>query len=172
MGRRVELVTVPREWGGRDAGKIFKLRERSALDAERWAVRMIAALKGTTGQIRDEIAHLGMQAIAIAMANAFLGSNLDTEKFIDLLNEMMNTCVQIVRDPGVPDPLDAGMPLGTALVSDDDIEEIRTVLWLRSEVLRIHTNFSFTEVLLNWISRMNYLQESSITPTSPLPSDT
>ncbi len=151
--RKKEYVRVPGEWGGRDAGKTFEITEAPATAAEKWAWRLIIALKGTTGEIPEGIAHLGYVAIAIRGFNAFLASDVDYAKLEPLLDEMMD-CVRIVRDPSSIDKA-TGDPVATSLMSDgSDIEEIRTLGWLRSEVLRIHTGFSFTGALSTWASFM------------------
>ena len=147
--RKSEIVAVP-EWGGRDEGKLFKITEWDAFRAEKWAWRMGLALKGTNGELPDTIARLGMVGIAVRTINAILSADVDPAKLMPLLDEMM-TCVKIVRDPSVRDPA-TGQPLAVDLVGQDDIEEIRTVGWLRSEVLRIHTNFSATAALSALIS--------------------
>jgi hypothetical protein len=134
--RKSEIVAVP-EWGGRDEGKLFKITEWDAFRAEKWAWRMGLALKGTNGELPDAIARLGMVGIAVRTINAILSADVDPAK--------------IVRDPSVRDPA-TGQPLAVDLVGQDDIEEIRTVGWLRSEVLRIHTNFSATAALSALIS--------------------
>lgn len=150
-GRKSEFVSVPTAWGGRDAGHVFKITEMPAARAEKWALKAIIALKGTAGQIPDSLAPLGMVAVAIRGINAFLASDVDFAKMEPLLDEMM-TCVQIVRDPGARSG--DGEMIATNIVSDDDIQEVRTVAWLRSEVLRLHTNFSFIDAMLEWVSKM------------------
>ena len=57
--RKSEIVAVP-AWGGRDAGKLFKITEWDAMRAEKWAWRMALALKGTSGQLPENVARLGM----------------------------------------------------------------------------------------------------------------
>jgi hypothetical protein len=155
MPRKKETVRVPAEWGARDANKLFLLTEMSAADAEKWGLRMFLVVKGTSAQIPDGMAALGMIAVAIRGINAILAADIEWTKLEPLLDEMM-TCVQIVRDPSHPD-------VATALVSADDIEEARTIGWLRSEVLRLHTNFSFTEALSKWASIMT--SQTSPSPT-------
>lgn len=140
-GRKTELVRVP-EWGGRDAGKIFKITEMAAGPAEKWALRFILALKGTTAAIPESLAPYGMIAIAIRGINSFLASDVDYSKLEPLLDEMFS-CIEIVRDIAHP-------TVASALISDDDIEEVRTRGWLRSEVLRLHTGFSFLDALSVW----------------------
>lgn len=152
MGRKSEIVRVPiADWSGRDGGKVFKLTEWPAARAEKWALRLFLALKGTTAQVPETLAPYGMVAVAIRGINSFLASDADWSKLEPLLDEMME-CVQIVRDPFATDV--TGSPVATPIVSDDDIEEVRTRGWLRSEVLRIHTNFSLVEALLEWLATL------------------
>lgn len=151
MSRKIELVVVPTTIGaGRDAGKTFKITEMAAIPAEKWAWRFFIALKGTTASIPEEIAPLGMIAVAIRGLNSFLAADVDFAKLEPLLNEMM-TCVECIRDVNAIDKM-TGLPVATKVVSPDDIEDITTVAWLRSEVLRVHTNFSLVDGLLSWVA--------------------
>lgn len=145
-GRKVEDVTVPAEWGARDKGKVYRITEASAAQAEKWGYRLVIALKGTTAAIPESIAPLGLIAVAIRGFNSFLAADVDFAKLEPLLDEMMS-CVQIIRDRSVP-------YMASPLISDDDIEEVKTIMWLRSEVLRIHTNFSLVEAALTWVASM------------------
>lgn len=156
--RKREIVQVPAGFG-RDAGKQFQITEMSAARAEKWAVRFIIALKGTTAAIPPELETLGMVGVAIRGINSFLAADVDFAKLEPLLDEMFE-CVQIVRDPAVRDR-SSGEPIATPLVSPDDVEEIGTRAWLRSEVLRVHTNFSLHAFLSAWLER------TMATTTSP-----
>jgi hypothetical protein len=154
--RKSEIVVVP-NWGGRDDGKHFLITEWDAFRAEKWAWRAFIVLKGTTAQIPLDIARLGMVGVAIRAINAVLAADVDETKLIPLLDEMW-TCVQMVRDPSTK--------VATPLVGTDDVEEIRTVGWLRSEVARLHTSFSASEALSELISaleRSNPPEDSSTT---------
>ena len=144
--RKSEIVTVP-EWGGRDAGHLFKLTEMPAVRAEKWALRMGIVLKGTKAEIPSTVAPLGMIAVAIIGLNMILAADIEFEKLEPLLDEMMD-CVQIIRDPMARDI--QGQMVATRIITDDDIQEARTISWLRLEVLRVHTNFPFFEDLCNW----------------------
>jgi hypothetical protein len=173
--RRTETVVVPDDEGfGRDAKKHFQIKEVPALQAEKWFWRLVIALKGTSAQIPENIASYGMAGIAIITAraiNAFFASDVDWQKLEPLMDELM-TCVKIIRNPSANDRA-TGVPLATDLKGQDDIEEIKTIVWLRSEVLRVHTNFSFTEGLLNLVSMISKPQtDSSTTSTSPPSSGT
>ena len=136
-GLKVLDVTIP-AWGGRDAGKTFRITEMPAAQAERWGWRMMLVLKGSNGNIPMGIASMGMVAVAIVTLNAFLQSEIDHEKLQPLLDEMLG-CVTMVRDKRRPE-------LTTKLTAFD-IMEVKTRLWLRSEVLRLHTDFSPADAL-------------------------
>lgn len=159
---RTEIVTVPASWGARDAGKMFRITEMPALRAEKWAWRLFLAVKGTSGQVPDSLAPLGMVAVGLRGINAFLASDVEWEKLEPLLDEML-TCVGLVRDPTTKDPVNDG-PLASAIMPETDIFEVKTLGWLRSEVVRIHTNFSFIEATLNWLAT---LPKDSTISTSP-----
>lgn len=143
--RNSEMVNVPATFG-RDANKLLKITEMPALQAEKWAWRLICALKGTSIEVPENYEKMGMIAIARRALNGFLASDVDFDKLDPLLDEMLK-CVEIVLDKARPDitqPLDAMSQL----------EEIQTIPWLRSEVLRIHTGFSIAEPLLTLVSAM------------------
>lgn len=140
--RKKESVVVP-AMGGRDDGKTFAIEEMPAAKAEKWAWRMFIALKGTSAEIPQEVAGLGMVGVAIRGINAFLAADVRFQDIEPLLDEMM-TCVMIVRDPRYPAVVAALIP--------EDVEEVRTMGWLRSEVLRIHTGFSGAEAFSHLVS--------------------
>lgn len=142
--RKSELVTVPKWDGSRDSGKMFLITEMSAGDAEKWAMRMFIALKGNGGELSEGLAKLGIVGIQIATLNAFLRADIDPDVLEPLFDKMMD-CVQIVRDPRHPDVV-------TPLASPDDTEDVRTRIWLRGEILRIHTGFTGAEIYFMLIS--------------------
>jgi hypothetical protein len=146
--RKTKIVQVPPGWGDgfRDTGKTFLLTEMSAAAAEKWAWRMMLALKGTSGHIDPAVQKLGIVGVAIAGLNAFLKAPVKPEEIEPLMDELLN-CVTVCRDPHHPEVF-------TKIVSDDDIQEVRTRLWLRSEVLALHTNFSMGEALWRLISML------------------
>lgn len=144
--RKVETLKAPASCG-RDAGKLYRITEMAAVRAEKWAVRaLMLVTNGNGGQIPEHVASLGMEGIFIAGINVILRSRMDYEELEPLLDEMM-TCIEIVRDPRTPE-------IATALVSDDDIEEVGTRIWLRGEVLRLHTGFSVSAALSALISKV------------------
>lgn len=155
--RKKEIVVVPKI-GGRDDGKMFLIDEMPAAQAEKWALRMFIALKGTSAAVPDDVARFGMVGVAIRGLNAFLAADVRFQDIEPLLDEMI-TCVRIVRDARHPE-------VATALMADD-IEEVATRAWLRSEVLRIHTGFSMGDALSKLISAVTS-PDSQNTQTSPL----
>lgn len=149
--RKIEDVTVPQTFS-RDAGKVFRITEWSAKRADDWVVRMSLAYNRGGGDLpmMSALAGRGMEAVAYVGIQTFLRGQIKAEEVIPILDELLE-CVQIVRSLKAIDQV-TGLPLATPIVSDDDIEEVRTRWWLRSEVLRIHTGFSLAEVLSKWIS--------------------
>lgn len=148
MSRKREIKTVPAGYG-RDTGKNFLIEESDARKAEKWAWRLFLVVKGTSAQVPEEIAPLGMIAVAIRGINSFLAADVDFAKLEPLLDEMIE-CVKIVRNMKVIDPV-TGQPQGSTMISGDDIEEVQTLIWLRSEVVRIHTNFSLLDGVSSWV---------------------
>jgi hypothetical protein len=143
--RKSERVSVPATWGERDAEKVFVLTEMSALKAEKWLYRLMSAFNSSNASLPGNVAGIGWEGLAVFGINAFFQSNVSFEKVEPLLDELMD-CVAIIRDRrGAPD-------VATKLVSAD-IEEVKTVMWLRSEVIKLHTGFSLADALSELISR-------------------
>jgi hypothetical protein len=164
--RKKLVVTVPPGYG-RDSNppKHFLLTEWPAARAEKWGYRMALVLKGSSAQLPLEVARLGMAGIALCGLNVILAADVDPEKLEPLLDQMME-CVKIVRVATVKDPTDPQYPLADALHGEDDIEEPRTIMWLRSEVFRLHTDFSPADALSALLQEAKKFSMPS-TPTSP-----
>jgi len=129
MARHTKLVVIEAE--GRDKGKVFKITEMDAMQAERWATRLLLGLAKSGVEIPDGIEEAGMAGVATLAIKAIGGINFaDAEP---LLDEMM-TCVKIMPDPKHPDVERAWLK--------EDFEEVATLLQLRKEVFELHTNFS------------------------------
>jgi hypothetical protein len=139
-----EVVAVPFPAPNRDAGKLFLLEEQPATVMEKWWLRLIIAAKGTAAEVPPEVAAMGIVGICIRGLNSFLRADVDPDKLEPLLDQMLSW-IKIVRDPKHPE-------VATTIVSADDIRELPTLLWLRSEVLRIHINFSIYDGLSTLIS--------------------
>lgn len=156
--RKVEFVTVP-DWGKRDAGKVFKITEWGARRAETWAWGMVFALKGTSGEIPEDIARMGMVGVAIKLTNTVLKADVNFAAVKPFYDELIDECVLIVRDPTNRDRV-TQQPIATALM-DGDFAEVPTLQWLRSEVIRVHTNFSILDALFELLSRIRSADSGS-----------
>lgn len=160
--RKQVPIKVPEDWGAdyRDAGKHFLITEWDADRAEKWAFRAIIAYNRGGGQIPVDVIGEGMQAIFFVGINTFLRGQMIAEEVIPILDELLQ-CVKIIRDPKARG-LD-GAIIATDILKDD-VQEVKTRLWLRSEVLRVHTNFSPADLLLNLAKAV--MDPDSTTPAS------
>jgi hypothetical protein len=120
--------------GGRDGGKVFVITEMPSWQAEEWATRALIAMAKGGAQISEDVLSSGFAGIA------FLGiQSLPAVNYADiqpLMREMFR-CIQIRPNPSVA--------FTRALVDDgtgDDIEEVKTRIILRKEVLNLHMDFS------------------------------
>ena len=158
MARHSKTWKVETE--GRDKGKHFLLTEMTATRAEKWAWRALLALINNNVQVPDGFENLGMAGLAQIGLQGLTG--LPWHMAEPLLNEMMD-CVQLVPDfPkfNQPRPLeeDAG-----------DIEEVQTLVALRWEVIKLHTDFSEAAVssLADRIKAIAAARQSSSGTASP-----
>lgn len=139
-----------RDWtatDGRDAGKTFRITEMPADQAERWAMRALLAFANAGARLPDGVLDAGMAGVVASLPMLLVQGvrSLAGMKYEDvgsLLDEMM-TCVAFVP-PGVPQtfPLMAGRA--------SQVEEIRTRLQLRYEVLQVHMDPTLAAALQNW----------------------
>lgn len=114
----------------RDYGKVFLLREMPALRAEKWAFRALSTAARAGANIPDEIMTMGMRGIAIVGVQALLYVRFDDAE--PLLDEMLD-CISLLpssKDDSIERPL-----------TEDDIEEIATLIKLRKEILTLHMGF-------------------------------
>lgn len=167
MSRKFEIVRVP-EWGKRDAGKHFLITEWYADDAERWAMSFILACNRGGGKVDvAAAAGHGMESIFTLGVAAFLRGNMRSEETIPILDKLLE-CVQMVRDPKARD-VNTQRPVATPIITRDDIEEVGTRLWLRSEVIRVHAGFSPADALLTLISAIKARPSTSPNIETSLP---
>lgn len=122
---------------GRDHGKKFVITEMSAFAAESWALRVIMAIMRTNPDIQKGTESLGMAQLA-AMAFKAL-SGLDYALAAPLLAEMLS-CVKFMPHNGKPEVLREVME------SQDDIEEVATLVSLRKQIFNLHVDFSIAAV--------------------------
>lgn len=114
----------------RDQGKQFVLTEMPAMQVESWAIRVFLALASAGAPISKDAASAGLAGLAAIGLSAL--SFIRWEDAKPLLDEMMQ-CVQIVPDPN--------RPMVKRDLIDSDIEDVRTLLFLRKEIWKLHTGF-------------------------------
>lgn len=154
-GLREEDIRIP-EGYGRDTGKVFRIKELDVLEFDRLANRMVALVTGSGARIPFNLAGRGAEAIAIVGINAILQAPVDPDKMQPILEELLNKTTKCVRTPDLPNRAPGAedrRPLATDLwATPNDIMELKTLWFLRSEVLRVHTGFSLRENLSRWIA--------------------
>jgi hypothetical protein len=126
VARREKLVTIERE--GRDRGKVFKVVEMPAEQAEEWAYRLLLGLAKAGVEVPEDFFSMSMAGVAAMGVRALAGLNWEVAK--PLLDEMME-CVQFMPKSGI-----------ARAVFPGEIEEVITRARLREEVIAIHTDFS------------------------------
>lgn len=134
MARKTKIVKIESE--GRDKGKVFMLTEMPASRAEKWAMRAFLALAHAGVEVPEEMQGLGMSALAIIGLRAL--SRVSFAEAEPLMDEMME-CVQAVPDPSKPAIIRG--------LYEDDLEEVASRAYLKSEVFELHTNFSVAAVI-------------------------
>lgn len=135
--RREKIVKIASDDpANRDAGKSFRIVEMSAVQADDWGIRALAALARSGADMPDDIAGAGLAGVATFAFRAVSGmAYLDMKP---LLAEMM-TCVEIMPDPRHPEV--------KRVLVEGDIEEVSTLWYLRGEVFELHTGFSVAAYL-------------------------
>lgn len=159
MARKTKIVRISEE--GRDKGKSFLITEMPAHQSEKWALRALNAIARSGQDIPPEVLRMGWGALAVVGLRSLLTMSFHEAE--PLLDEMLD-CVEFLPDPKKPDlvrPLD-----------DEDIEEMKTRLFLRDEVWEVHTGFSVAAFLSSLRKAANPIPDSSLSPTSPKPSET
>lgn len=134
MARKTLTVTIDQE--GRDKGKAFLITEMPAAQAEEWGARALLALMRSGVEIPDNVQGLGLAGVAVLGLRALGG--LDWHLAKPLFDEMW-TCVQCIPDPA--------RPAVVRNLVESDIEEVKTRLFLRKEILTLHVEF-FTDAAL------------------------
>lgn len=127
MARRTKLYTVAGDSKkNRDVGKTFLITEMAAAQAEAFAIRALLALAAAGIEVPDETQ--GIAGLAAAGYEAL--KHLKYTDLKPLLDEMF-TCVQYQHKPNHP----------PVPVDDANIEEVSTLLTLRKEIFKVHTDF-------------------------------
>lgn len=157
MARRTVTITI--DAPGRDQGRTFEITELSAMRAEKWARRALCALAKSGVEIPDDIAAAGLAGIAAMGIRALSG--IETAEMDALMDEMLG-CIAVIPDPSKPF---VKRPIRT----EDDIEEVLTLLRLREEVLSLHLNFSIAAFRSKWMAARKTDEPTPNTLTSPAP---
>ena len=152
--RKTATVTITDE--GRDKGKVFVLTEMPASQVERWALRALLALSKSGVELPENVDGAGIAGVAALGLKALSGMDAIDAEY--LLDEMFK-CVKVQPSQGVLRDL-----------IEEDIEEIATRLKLRTEVFKLHTDFSIADDQSNSTSTRSSAPLSSNIPTSPAPS--
>lgn len=132
MRREIDVTIAA---AGRDTGKVFHITEMAAEPAEEWAMRIFLSLARAGIDLPADVLNGGMAAVAAVMPALMAGAlingvgSLNYDEIKPLLQQMMD-CVQIKEK------------VVTRNLTPDDIEEVATRLFLRSEVFKLHTGFS------------------------------
>ncbi|HEY0120654.1 MAG TPA: hypothetical protein VGC14_02645 [Rhizobium sp.] len=150
-------IDFPITEAGRDQGKLFHLKEMPALKAEKWAMRALLAV-ARSGVDIGQAATGGMQSLAILGIEAL--TKISFEEAEPLLDEMLE-CITVKPSPQNPNIVRQLM--------EDDIEEVKTLLALRKEVLNLHLGFSPAGAPSKQTSETSASPSSNI-PTSQDPS--
>lgn len=149
MARKELTITISDE--GRDEGKVFLIKEMSAAQLERWAMRVMLAMGRSGVDIPDDLMSQGTAGMLRLGAQALF--SIDPDDAQPLLDEMME-CVFVIPDPARPQVI---RPL-----FDEDIEELSTRLQIRKEVIGLHINFSTPDSTLTSPSATTRAGGSSI----------
>lgn len=146
--RKTTDVTIEAE--GRDKGKMFRVTEMPALQAETWAMRALFMLAKSGANIPQELTAGGMSTIATLGLQALLYVDYNDAK--PLLDELL-TCIKI-KEPNIVRDL-----------APDDVEEVQTFFTLRGEALKLHLGF-FQSAEPSKSSSEDRTSSSSTTQTS------
>lgn len=153
--RKTKDVKIEME--GRDLGKVFRITEMSAVAGEWWATRAFLALANSGVDLGEVPEGAGMAGLAMVGIRA-----LGTIKAADakpLLDEML-MCVRIVPDP------DKNPTFSRDLV-EEDLEEIATIIHLRSEVFELHTDFSIRDAISRSLAERDLVSTQTTSGGSP-----
>lgn len=149
---KTKTVNITAE--GRDKGKVFLITEMPAVKAEKWGLRALGAMARSGFDIPPHIVEMGIAGVVAVGLKAILGTDWsETEPLID---ELMS-CVKSVQP---------AMPQGRPLV-DEDLEEVKTLLMLKSEVLELHVGFSVAAYLLKTWEAAGVLMRLADGPRTP-----
>ncbi len=136
---------------GRDAGKVFHIKEWPAIRTEAWVLRAALGLGRAGVQIPPEILQMGAGPTALAIASQAM--KIPSRLGLKLADELME-CVTIVE------------PKVTRSLVANDIEDLSTRLWLKGQVLKVLFGFFADAAFQNLKARESGAPRSSDPSTS------
>ena len=129
--RKEQTIVISAE--GRDKDRVFRITEMPAFQAERWATRALLALTKSGFDMPDDVAKAGLAGVAAIGLRGLAALNYEDAE--PLLEEMLG-CISMIPDATKLDVL-LPYPLWKT-----QIEEVATILKLRTEIFTLHTGFT------------------------------
>jgi hypothetical protein len=129
MARKTMVLTLDSTFK-RDEGKVFFIEEMDSYSGEMWGIKVMQGLIRSGVEIPDDIANMGLAGVA-RMSFAALGG-MSFGDLQPLLDQMM-ACVKLIPDPSKPKV--------TRGLNASDIEEVKTRLYIKREVFKLHVDF-------------------------------
>lgn len=129
MARNIKEVLID---SGRDKGNAYVITEKSALEAEKFFVKLLLSV-GKNANLSEVLANQGsLTALSNKEAILELLLSLDFDVAQELMDEML-TCVEFKY-------FLKGMPKTRPLIKED-IQDLSTLMKIREEVINLHINF-------------------------------
>lgn len=128
-----KLVKTEKQFDfGRDTDKTFRLTEMSAMQLEKWHVKMLSLMKESLAKVADDVMETWKEHSAtLAFASLSNRSVSDADKYIDLLNEHLY-CYEIFdKERGEYIRLNAQNV-------NDYIDEVQTLQYLRDRAAQFN----------------------------------
>lgn len=143
MARREAVVTITAE--GRDKGKLFHIRELSAVVAEDWFARALQLLVRAGVEVPPNILEAGaMGFVTMGIGACLTGLGKAPYPEVKSLMEDMYPCVVGYQEAPGPTWVTI-LP-----VILDQVEEVGTLIKLREEIISLHLGFSLAARLSNY----------------------
>ena len=131
--RKKQTITIEDE--GRDKGKVFVIEEMPARQVERWERRALACMAQTGVEVPDDVRNAGFGAILAMGLKALLGMHGPE---VEALHDELMACVKLQPDANRDFTREA---------LEEEIEEVKTILTLKDEVIKLHAGFSVAAFL-------------------------
>lgn len=158
MARNSQLIVITDNT--RDKGKAYVITEMSSADAEWWAMRAFSAMAAGGVDLPEGIMDAGMEGWARLGLKAL--AEADPIKVKPLMDELW-ACVKFVPNPSNP-------KIVRDIMTDDDVEEVSTRMYLRARVFSMHLDFLQAVVPSKSLKTAASQSSSLDTPTSHEPS--